>query len=257
MNERPIDKLETQLEQLIEGAFARLFRKTLSARDIAIEIARCMEDHLADPFGEDSRYIAPDVYTIFLNPDSLNSFLNAFPDFSKRLTNLIVDLSTQSGYRLNSVPQVKLLADGNSKVHQFKILAAHASETNHSTAAMQALHFPNVSAAVKNPQLIINEKLVVELISSTVNIGRSDENDIMIDDRYVSRHHLQLRKRFGAYTVFDVQSSGGTRVNDIVVREHRLQSGDVIQIGQTKMIYTDESHNDANIAGSTQTLDPL
>jgi len=257
MNEKPIDKLESQLEQLIEGAFAKLFRKTISARDIAVEIARSMENQLAHPIGDDGRYIAPDAYIIFLNPDALKNFLNAFPDLSKRLSDLIVDLSSQSGYRLNSVPQVKLLGDGQNNIHQFKVIASHSAEINNSTAAMQAYHVADVSKAVKNPQLIISEKLVVELTSSTINIGRGDQNDVMIDDRYVSRHHLQLRRRFGAYTLFDVQSSGGTRVNNIVVREHRLQSGDVIQIGQTQIIYTDDSHDDATSAGSTQTLDPL
>jgi len=256
MSEKPIDRLESQLETLIEGAFARLFRRTLNARDIAVLIARSMEDNLEDPTGDDPRYIAPDVYRLFLHPDTVQHFLKTYPDMATRLSQLIVDLGTQSGYRLNSIPTVKLLANSSLGKHQFNVVAEHGAESRMSTAAMQPMDVPKVETDVHHPQLVIGDDRIIQLTKSLINIGRDESNDVVIADIYVSRHHLQLRKRFGAYTLFDVNSRGGTKVNDIMVREHRLQNGDVIHIGRTKIIYTDETGNHSS-AGQTQTLEPI
>lgn len=256
MSEKPIDKLESQLETLIEGAFARLFRRTLNARDIAVLIARSMEDNLLEPVGDDPRFIAPDIYRIFLHPDTVKHFVQAYPNLQTRLSNLIVDLGTQSGYRLNSTPFIKLLADNQLATHQFKVHADHGSESHMSTAAMQPMNTPKSNTVVLHPKLIIGDTQSFELTRSLINIGRDETNHIMIDDAYISRHHLQLRKRFGAYTLFDVNSRGGTYVNNTPVREHRLQNGDVIKIGHTSIIYTDETNSQSN-AESTQTLDPV
>ena len=65
-----------------------------------------------------------------------------------------------------------------------------------------------------------------------------------------------MRLRFGAYTLFDVNSRGGTMVNNIRVTEHQLQSGDVIKIGGTKLTYIAEN-NKSNSTGTTQSLDPV
>ena len=255
MSEKPIDKLEFQLETLIEGAFARLFRRTLNARDIAVLIARAMEDNLIEPMGDDPRYTAPDLYRIFLHPDTVKHFLKKFPDLQIRLSNLIVDLGTQSGYRLNNKPQVRLLADQKLESHQFQVNAEHESEARTKTAAMRTLNIPKANTDLHHPTLTIGDTQVVELKKSLINIGREETNDIVIKDKFISRHHLQLRKRFGAYTLFDVDSSGGTMVNDTQVREHRLQNGDVIQIGHTKIIYTDEAQDHPGEA--TQSIDPI
>jgi pSer/pThr/pTyr-binding forkhead associated (FHA) protein len=104
---------------------------------------------------------------------------------------------------------------------------------------MKRIDIPQ-SAAPKNPQLIINGEQTVPLTDQIVNIGRSRDNQIVLNDPYASRHHIQLRLRFGVYTLFDTQSQGGVYVNDVIVREHRLQPGDVIRLGKTQMVYFEE-----------------
>ena len=93
----------------------------------------------------------------------------------------------------------------------------------------------------QNPQLIVNGETAIPLNSPIINIGRSRDNHIVLNDPYISRHHVQLRLRFGVYTLFDTQSQGGVLVNDVVVREHRLQPGDVIRIGKTQLVYFEDA----------------
>ena len=249
MTARPIDKLESQLQALIEGAFARLFGRTVRARDLALLLRRTMEDSAV-------QYRVPDSYQILLNPDTLKPFVGQYPDLPDRFAALIVEFSAQSGYQLHSRPQVELLADSQLAGHEVLITASHSLDADGQTTAMQPATIAAPSPPYRPTLHIIKETKVVPLTQSLINIGRESSNDIVIRDARVSRHHLQLRKRFGAYTLFDVNSRGGTLVNDTAVREHRLQDGDVIHIGHTRLVYTDKTAYRPN-DDITQTLDPV
>jgi ABC transport system ATP-binding/permease protein len=63
-------------------------------------------------------------------------------------------------------------------------------------------------------------------------IGRAVDNDIVLDDLRVSRHHAQLvATADGAYEVRDLGSSNGTFVNGRRVQHARLEPGDFIGVG--------------------------
>ncbi len=52
-----------------------------------------------------------------------------------------------------------------------------------------------------------------ELVGSSVNIGRSEENDIQISDMSVSRTHLNIMEKDGRFYIKDLNSQNGTYVN--------------------------------------------
>lgn len=52
-----------------------------------------------------------------------------------------------------------------------------------------------------------------ELVGSSVNIGRSEENDIQISDMSVSRKHLNIIEKEGQFFVKDLNSQNGSYVN--------------------------------------------
>jgi pSer/pThr/pTyr-binding forkhead associated (FHA) protein len=70
---------------------------------------------------------------------------------------------------------------------------------------------------------------------AVITIGRSLENDIILDDARVSRHHAQLRRRYGQYVLYDLDSTGGTTVNGRPIREAALQPGDVLSLAGVKV----------------------
>lgn len=77
-----------------------------------------------------------------------------------------------------------------------------------------------------------------ELEDAVVALGRDSSNAIQLHDTEVSRHHAELRRDEGAYRVVDLNSSNGTFVNGKRCREHRLSSGDQLQLGRTLMLFT-------------------
>jgi pSer/pThr/pTyr-binding forkhead associated (FHA) protein len=66
-------------------------------------------------------------------------------------------------------------------------------------------------------------------------IGRNPTTDVTLLDENISREHsLILRdEESGSYTIEDLQSTNGTKVNGKVVRSKALAHGDEIQIGHT------------------------
>ena len=110
------------------------------------------------------------------------------------------------------------------------------------------------SRAIALSQLIINGTRIVKLEKAVINIGRSHDNDVILDDPSASRHHVQIRLRFGVHTLFDVNSRGGTHINGEPAKQHALRAGDVIQIGGTQIIYMVDAAPQAN--GGTAPLDP-
>jgi DNA-binding response OmpR family regulator len=69
-------------------------------------------------------------------------------------------------------------------------------------------------------------------LSKTVtSIGRWADNDIVIDDRWVSRHHARIRREGEQYTVEDLDSKNGTIVNGRRIGAPiALLDGDEIQV---------------------------
>lgn len=67
-------------------------------------------------------------------------------------------------------------------------------------------------------------------------IGRNPTTDITLLDENISREHalIVFDAETDVYTIEDLQSTNGTKVNGKGVRSHALQPGDEIQVGHTK-----------------------
>ncbi len=245
MNEQHIARLEAHLERLVEGAFAHVFGKTIRPHEIAVQLARAMEDGLDPARPGDPRPLAPDQYVIHMNPRVVEQINQRQPALSQILSEHMVELASNAGYRLDHAPIIRLLPDPNISTGRIAVNARHTRGQKESTALMKRVEFSPEQAAPRNPQLLINGVQGVPLNGPLINIGRSRDNHVVLDDPSVSRHHLQLRLRFGRYTLFDAQSQSGTFVNDVLIKEHRLQSGDVVRIGNTRLIYMeDDAHGE-------------
>jgi hypothetical protein len=69
-------------------------------------------------------------------------------------------------------------------------------------------------------------------------IGRSRECDIVLDDSSVSRRHAELRPQGSSWSIEDLGSTNGVRVNGLAVNgAHELHSGDRVEMGSTEMLF--------------------
>lgn len=75
------------------------------------------------------------------------------------------------------------------------------------------------------------------LDKDVVTVGRSRECDIHLEDLNVSRRHCQVRKGEGGYVLEDLQSKNGTYVNGAPVQRWVLSDGDLVIVGDQKLLY--------------------
>ncbi len=74
-----------------------------------------------------------------------------------------------------------------------------------------------------------------------VRLGRGPDNDLVVDDGTLSRAHLLLRVDAGRWTVEDLRSSNGTRVDGVAVdgKAVRIESGSRIEAGTVRLTFYD------------------
>ena len=75
------------------------------------------------------------------------------------------------------------------------------------------------------------------LNSVETSIGRSGENDILLDDVTVSRKHANIRRAGERFELVDLGSLNGTYVNNNSIARTTLSSGDEVQFGKFHMLF--------------------
>jgi hypothetical protein len=76
-----------------------------------------------------------------------------------------------------------------------------------------------------------------EIKGAVTSIGTNPDNDIVLEDKAVSRHHAKIRIEGQKYFVYDLASTNGTKVNDRKITKKWIKEGDSIEIGHTKMTF--------------------
>ena len=70
-----------------------------------------------------------------------------------------------------------------------------------------------------------------------VTLGRDEARDVALNDDRASRLHARIVPAADGLRITDDNSSNGTLVNGVLVREHRLIPGDIIVIGANSMVF--------------------
>jgi general secretion pathway protein A len=84
----------------------------------------------------------------------------------------------------------------------------------------------------------------LHLVPGRKVIGRTPDNDLQVDSKFISRHHCQIiTGSDGVSLVEDLNSTNGIVIRGKRTRRHTLRDGDVISIGQHELLYVDETNS--------------
>jgi type II secretory pathway predicted ATPase ExeA len=75
------------------------------------------------------------------------------------------------------------------------------------------------------------------LVPGRFVIGRTEDNDLQVDSKIVSRHHCQVTTTLDGSTIEDLNSTNGIYLKGKRVRRHKLVDGDLIKIGLHEIAY--------------------
>jgi type II secretory pathway predicted ATPase ExeA len=221
-----------ELVQLTQRVRLRFHLGTLSRDDLRAYIL-----HRLDVAGAGGREIfAEDTF-----PEIMR-YTGGVP----RLVNTLCDTAMMSAF--NDDRDYVTLTDISAAVGELQWVefAARAS----AIAARQAQRVTTASSGDRAPRALAKVVLSTEgkavgelhLVPGRKVIGRTPDNDLQIDSRFISRHHCQLVTGSDGVTVIeDLNSTNGITVRGKRVRRHTLRDGDVVGVGQHEILYVDES----------------
>lgn len=98
----------------------------------------------------------------------------------------------------------------------------------------------NSSNSTQVAYLIVGNQ-IFQLTQTVTNIGRRLSNHLVLDDKRISRLHSQIRVINQHYFIVDLNSTGGTFVNEEQVNQAMLYSGDVISLAGYEIKFVEES----------------
>ncbi|MDF1700491.1 MAG: sigma 54-interacting transcriptional regulator [Planctomycetota bacterium] len=85
---------------------------------------------------------------------------------------------------------------------------------------------------VKSPG---QEERVYDMVDGSVTIGRDPAAEIPVDDRTLSRRHCRVYAGADGWRVTDLGSRNGTFLNGSPILDDRLEAGDAVELGETKI----------------------
>jgi Protein of unknown function (DUF3662)/Inner membrane component of T3SS, cytoplasmic domain len=244
--------LEAKLGGLVEGAFSRAFKSSVQPVELAHKLAREMEE---SQMVSVSRVYVPNHYRVFLSPEDREQFASYEPALRKELSDYLLEHARQEGLALTSRPQVEFMTDERLELGEFgiqaQLLEAEADEEPvGADAAPSAGDFGHtmvyspdraarkLEAPTSRAQaLLVGEGRRSVLSGERVLIGRSRECDVVLSDPNTSRRHAEVRRDGEGWTVVDLGSTNGIKVNGRRVDQAALEPGDRITLGLTELTF--------------------
>ena len=95
------------------------------------------------------------------------------------------------------------------------------------------------------PRLVIHTSehtWEVTLENDALTIGRSNDNEIVINHEKVSRQHARIERRGESYWLRDLKSTNGTWVGERRIEDQTLQNGDSFRIGPAQIVFKTPIH---------------
>jgi general secretion pathway protein A len=211
------------LEQLAQRTRLRYHLKPLSEEETGAYIAH----RLAVAGAGDREIFDPDV------TEMIYRYTGGVP----RLINTLCDTAMLSGF-----------AEGSQSVGETEIRAAvdelRWSDYQSRTDRMAALK-AGIENTLTGMETVARLKVAHKgeepreypISQGRIILGRTGDNDLQIDSKYVSRHHAQI-VTYGPDSVLeDLNSTNGIYVKGKRVKKHRLRDRDVFVIGEHELMY--------------------
>ena len=244
-----MERVEAFVSRMIEGWSARLFGAKLQPVQIAKRLIRAMEGHQTISL---SKTFVPNSYVVSLSPTDFTQFEQYRRSLERDLAETLLGAARERSYTLLAYPTVEIERDDDLPPGDIRVSCALVDASGEEVEAD-----PKRLGAVESGHTMVldREALLrdrprapkasleradgptVALGPEPVLIGRDPQNDVVLDDRRVSRKHAEIRLRLGRYTLYDLQSTNGTYVNGRRVAEKVLEDGDKISVGGLEVVF--------------------
>ncbi|MGH2352373.1 MAG: FhaA domain-containing protein [Chloroflexota bacterium] len=253
---KALAQFEEFLQNVVEGSFRRILGGRLEPVDLARRIGRVMDDNKRITW---ERPLVPNQYAVSLAPRDFAEVQGFVDSLQRELERFVAERAAERGYSLLVPARVTLSAEDALSAGTFQVRATmidavrpaagpaggaaggtltpetpEAPEAYGRTRAMRPLEMPLGPTGFESLCLsgeIGGRRMTWPLSAARLRIGRGLDNDVVLEDASVSRHHAEIVRESGRVEVRDLGSTNGTWVNAGRVDLAAIHPGDQLAFG--------------------------
>jgi len=219
--------------------------------ELARKLAKEMDAHKTAGV---ARVYVPNEYTVFLSSRDRTKLEGYERSLEQELSGYLLEHARRRSYDLLTRPAVEFSTDERLRLGEFGIQtrlvkpparegeAPSQGEEGH-TMVYSAVReqpreqAPAAAAVVSRAVVALGDRRYV-LEGPRATIGRSKQVECVLNDPNVSRRHAELRRsQAGDWTIADLGSTNGVKVNGRRVPSSRLSPGDQVTLGTTTFLF--------------------
>ena len=250
--------IEKRMESLVEGVFGRAFRRQVHPVEIAKGLTRQMDEGRMVSV---SRTYAPNDFTVHLSEQDNESFSAYQRSLRDELIQYASTHAENKDYHLMTPPRIRFEVEDTLRFGEFGVTARLSggegprdkgapSDTSGQTRIFRTetggdeAAEPGGTAAINADDVqkygLAQEVLGLEIGDLTYplegpgpwTVGRSESNEVTIDDPNVSRRHARISRADKGFVVEDLGSTNGTLLGGAPIDRERIEDGDELTFGQ-------------------------
>jgi len=238
----------------VEGVFSRAFSSEVQPVELARRLSKEMDAHKTAGV---ARVYVPNEYTVHLSSRDRAKLEGYERSLEQELSGYLLEHARRRNYDLLTRPAVEFKTDERLRLGEFGIQtrlvkpparegeAPSQGEEGHTMVYSAVRERPGAPAADPQQAASIATRAVVGLgdrryvlDGPRATIGRSKGAECVLDDPNVSRRHAELRRSpAGDWTIADLGSTNGVKVNGRRVSSTRLRAGDQVTLGTTTFVF--------------------
>jgi hypothetical protein len=222
--------------------------------ELARKLAKEMDAHKTAGV---ARVYVPNEYTVHLSARDRTRLEGYERSLEQELSGYLLEHARRRGYDLLTRPAVEFKTDERLRLGEFGIQTrlvkppAHEGDSPSQGEEGHTMVYtaprpppPAADGPAAAPPLVATRAIVsvdgrrYVLEGPRATLGRAKDADCVLRDPNVSRHHAELRRLpSGDWTIADLGSTNGVKVNGRRVGSTRLSPGDQVTLGTTTFVF--------------------
>lgn len=212
-----LEQFERRLERLVEGVFARAFRGGLHPVEVARRLTREMDGGRI--VGVRGASVVPNHFVVSVAEADRRRFASIEESLVRDLAEGVREHARDEAYTFAGPVAVEFSTDDSLTPGIFLVESGIREAPGGAPVGF----------------VVLPDGTRHEIGDEPLAVGRLSSCQIVLADTNVSRRHAEIRRTDGGFTVVDLGSTNGTKVNGASVAERQLVDGDTITIGTTTM----------------------
>jgi hypothetical protein len=266
--------IEKRMESLVEGVFGRAFRRQIHPVEIAKGLTKQMDEGRMVSI---SRTYAPNDFTVHLSKEDTESIRAYQASLKDELIQYASTHAENKNYHLMTPPRIRFETEDTLRFGEFGVTAkltggdgprekgapqdtsgqtrifrteeSAGGEIDQGTATISADEARRHGLAREIVEVVLGDEKHQLEGRGPWSVGRSQENDIVINDPNVSRRHARISRADNGFVVEDLGSTNGTLLDGAPIDRERIEGGDELTFGQSTARFVRRIDSPGEVSG--------